>query len=328
LVIAEIRRRMDDPPVEVTVSLLSAYAAYIPAERAGCSAVLAAVTCGLYLGWKAPVIASPRARIQALAVWESLIFILNALLFVLIGLQLRNILDGLSGYSTATLIGYATAVSAVVILARLVFAFTMVYVIRAIDRRESQRARRVGWRQRLVSAWSGMRGSVSLAAALAIPLTAAGDPFPQRDLIIFLTFAVIFATLVLQGLTLPVLIRKLGVRDDGGEETEELRARLRASKAALARLDELDGEDWTRSDTVERMRGLYNYRLRRFGARAGKVEDDGYEDRSVAYQRMLLEVIDAQRLEILRLRNEGAISSDVMHRIERELDLEASRLEI
>ena len=173
-----------------------------------------------------------------------------------------------------------------------------------------------------------MRGSVSLAAALAIPLTADGQPFPQRDLIIFLTFAVIFSTLVLQGLTLPVLIRKLGVRDDGAAETEELRARLRASKAALARLDELDAEDWTRSDTVERMRGLYNYRLRRFGARAGKVEDDGYEDRSVAYQRMVLEVIDAQRLEILRLRNEGAISSDVMHSIERELDLEASRLEI
>ena len=214
------------------------------------------------------------------------------------------------------------------ILARLVFTFTTVQLIRAIDRRPSQRARRVGWRQRLVSAWAGMRGSVSLAAALAIPLTADGQPFPQRDLIIFLTFAVIFSTLVLQGLTLPVLIRKLGVRDDGAAETEELRARLRASKAALARLDELDAEDWTRSDTVERMRGLYNYRLRRFGARAGKVEDDGYEDRSVAYQRMVLEVIDAQRLEILRLRNEGAISSDVMHSIERELDLEASRLEI
>jgi CPA1 family monovalent cation:H+ antiporter len=219
-------------------------------------------------------------------------------------------------------------VSAVVILARLVFTFTTVQLIRAIDRRESQRARRVGWRQRLISAWAGMRGSVSLAAALAIPLTAEGQPFPDRDLIIFLTFAVIFSTLVLQGLTLPVLIRKLGVHDDGGAEAEELRARLRASKAALARLDELDEEDWTRSDTVERMRGLYNYRLRRFGARAGKVEDDGYEDRSVAYQRMVLEVIDAQRLEILRLRNEGAISSDVMHAIERELDLEASRLEI
>jgi Na+/H+ antiporter len=327
-VIAEIRRRIDDPPVEVTVSLVSAYAAYIPAERAGCSAVLAAVTCGLYLGWKAPEIASPRARIQALAVWESLIFILNALLFVLVGLQLHNILDGLSGYSTATLIGYAAAVSAVVILARLVFTFTMVYVVRAIDRRESQRARRGGWRERLLSAWSGMRGSVSLAAALAIPLTAAGEPFPQRDLIIFLTFAVIFATLVLQGLTLPALIRRLGVRDDGGAEREELGARLKAARAALARLDGLRDEEWTRSDTAERMRGMYEYRLRRFGAQAGKVEDDGYEDRSVAYQRMVLEVIAAQRLEIVRLRREGAISSEIMHRIERELDLEESRLEI
>jgi monovalent cation/hydrogen antiporter len=170
---------------------------------------------------------------------------------------------------------------------------------------------------------------VSLAAALAIPFTADGAPFPQRDLIIFLTFAVIFATLVLQGLTLPALIRALGVGDDGGEaQTEELRARLRSARAALDRLDSLDGEDWTRSDTVERMRGLYNYRLRRFGAQAGKVEDDGYEDRSIAYQQMVLEVIAAQRMEIVRLRNQGEISSEVMRRLERELDLEASRLEI
>jgi monovalent cation/hydrogen antiporter len=328
-VIAEIRKRIDDPPVEVTVSLVSAYAAYIPADRVGASAVLATVTCGLYLGFRAPEIASPQARIQAFSVWESLTFLLNAILFVLIGLQLRTILDNLSGYSTETLLGYAAAVSGVVIVSRLIWMMNMAYVIRAIDRRPSQRARRSGWRIRLVGSWAGMRGSVSLAAALAIPFTADGAPFPQRDLIIFLTFAVIFATLVLQGLTLPALIRALGVGDDGGEaQTEELRARLRSARAALDRLDSLDGEDWTRSDTVERMRGLYNYRLRRFGAQAGKVDDDGYEDRSIAYQQMVLEVIAAQRMEIVRLRNQGEISSEVMRRLERELDLEASRLEI
>jgi CPA1 family monovalent cation:H+ antiporter len=328
VVIAEVRRRMEDPPVEVTVSLLSAYAAYIPAERAGASAVLAAVACGLYLGFRAPEIASPDSRIQAISFWQSFVFILNALLFILVGLQLRNILDSLSGYSAGSLIGYAAAVSAVVIAARLVWVFTVVYLVRVLDRRPSQRERRASWRMRLVSAWSGMRGSVSLAAALAIPFTTNGHPFPQRDLIIFLTFSVIFATLVLQGLTLPALIRALGVRDDGSEEErEELHARLYQARAALERLDELEGEDWTRGDTVERMRGIYNYRRRRFGARAGKVEDDGFEDRSVAYQQMVHAVIEAQRGELVRLRNEGAISSDVMRRLERELDLEETRLE-
>ena len=169
-----------------------------------------------------------------------------------------------------------------------------------------------------------MRGAVSLAAALALPLD-----FPQRDLIIFLTFAVIFVTLVLQGLTLPPLIRRLGVIDDGAEEEhEELKARLVATQAALARIEELEGEDWTRDDTLERMQRMYEYRKRRLKARAGKIEDDGYEDRSFAYQTILREVLEAQRAEIVRLRNEGTISNEVMHRLERELDLEDERLEI
>ena len=139
-----------------------------------------------------------------------------------------------------------------------------------------------------------MRGSVALAAALALPIeTNAGDPFPYRDLVIFCTFGVIFATLVLQGLSLPWLIRRLGVHDDGAEEREEIHARLVAARAALERLDELGGEVWTRDDTIERMRGLYAYRKRRFAARVGKIEDDGYEDRSTAYQQVVREVLEA-----------------------------------
>ena len=209
-------------------------------------------------------------------------------------------------------------------LTRLVWNQTIVYVIRALDRRESQRARRAGWRFRMVGAWAGMRGAVSLAAALALP-----GNFEQRDLLIFLTFAVIFVTLVLQGLTLPPLIRWLGVIDDGTEEErEELKARLVATKAALARIEELRAEDWTRDDTLERMQRMYEYRKRRLAARAGKIEDDGFEDRSFAYQTIVREVLEAQRGEIVRLRNAGTISNDVMHRIERELDLEDERLEI
>jgi len=321
--IREIRRRLDDPPVEITISLLSGYAAYVPADAIGASGVVAAVTTGVAIGWWAPHIASPLVRQNGFALWSLLTFLMNALLFVLIGLQLPQILDGLAGESPGFLLGAAAAVSAVVIATRVLWTLTTPYVIRALDRRPSQRARRAGWRPRMVLAWSGMRGAVSLAAALALPADT-----PQRDLIVFLTFSVILATLVLQGLTLPVLIRKLGVRDDGGEAQEELRARLVATQAALARIEELGLEDWTRDDTIERIGRMYDYRRRRLKARAGKIEDDGYEDRSVSYQRIVREVLDAQRAAIVELRNDGTISNDVMHRIERELDLEDQRLEI
>jgi CPA1 family monovalent cation:H+ antiporter len=323
VIIRELRSRLDDPPVEITLSLLSGYAAYIPADAVGASGVVAAVTTGIAIGWWAPGIASPSVRQEGFALWSLLTFLLNAILFVLIGLQLPAILDGLSGESPGFLLGTAAGVSAVVIVTRIAWAMLVPYAFRTIDRRPSQVARRVAWPNRLVSAWCGMRGAVSLAAALALPATT-----PQRDLLVFLTFAVIFATLVLQGLTLPKLIRALHIERDDREEREELRARLVATQAALARLEELGAEEWTRDDTIERMTGLYDYRRRRLKARAGKIEDDGYEDRSQAYQRTIREVLEAQRAAVVALRNDGTISNDVMHRIERELDLEDERLEI
>jgi monovalent cation/hydrogen antiporter len=241
------------------------------------------------------------------------------------------VVDGLQGRSTGEVIGYSALVCGAVIGVRFVWMFTVPYVIRALDRRPQQRLRRGSARDRVVGAWSGMRGAVSLAAALALPLeTDAGAPLPDRDLVLFITFVVILVTLVGQGLTLPWLIRRLGVREDGAEEeTEELRARLVASRAALERLDELAVEEWTRDDTVERVRGMYEFRQRRFKVRAGKIDDeDGIEDRSLAYQRLMHEMYAVQRRALLELRNGGTISNDVMHRIERELDLEESRLEV
>ncbi len=328
-VVALVRRRLDDPPVEITISLFTAYGAYVPADELGLSGVLAAVTTGIFLGWRAPQLTTATTRLQAFAVWEILIFLLNATLFVLIGLQLDTIVDGISGRSTGELLGYGAAVCAAVVMTRLVWMQIMASAIRTLDRRASQRERRSSWRVRTVNGWAGMRGSVSLAAALALPFsTDAGAPFPERDLLIFLTFSVILFTLVVQGLTLPILIRALGVEDDGAEEErEELEARREAAQAALERLDGLAEEEWTREDTVDRMRGLYGYRRRRFDARAGEGEDDGYEERSTAYQQMVQTVIEAQREALVRLRNEGAISEDVRRRVERELDLEESRLE-
>jgi CPA1 family monovalent cation:H+ antiporter len=260
-------------------------------------------------------------------VWEILTFLLNALLFVLIGLQLPTILEGLTEETPLTYVGWAVAVSLAVILTRLVFSEVFTRFIRFVDRREIQRARRATWRMRLIGAWCGMRGAVSLAAALALE-----PDFPQRDIVLFLTFAVIFATLVLQGLTLPPLIKALGIEDDGADEREELLGRREAVAAALERLDELAAADWTRDETAERMRMMYEYRQRRFAIRAGEVVDEdgseAVEDRSRRYQKMVRSVLTAQRERLVELRNSGEISNEVMHRLERELDLEDERLEI
>jgi Na+/H+ antiporter len=330
-VIAEVRKRVNDVNTELTISLFSAYGAFIPADQLGVSGVLAVVACGLVLGFRAPEIASPESRMQGFAMWSILTFLLNATLFILIGLQLPTIVDGLADRPADQVIGYAAAVCAAVIAMRFIWTNTMTVIIRTLDRRPSQRARRSTWQLRMVSSWSGMRGAVSLAAALALPLhTNSGEPFPGRDLIQFITFALILVTVVGQGLTLPWLIRRLGVVDDGSdEENEEIKARLVIAKAALNRVDELEGEDWTRDGTVERVRDLYRFRKRRFAARAGKIEDeDGIEEGSLAYQRMMHEIYAVQRAELVRLRNQREISAEVMRRVERELDLEEQRLEV
>jgi Na+/H+ antiporter len=190
-IVAEIRKRTTDAQVSITISLLTGYAAFVPADAIGASGILATVTAGIYMGIRGPRILPARARLQGYFVWDIIDFIINAILFVLIGLQLRAVVDGLSGQSPSTLGAYALAVTGVVVGTRLVWFFTVPYLVRAIDRRPAQRARRVGARWRLVMAWSGMRGAVSLAVALALPLaTDAGGGFPKRDLIVFLTFAV------------------------------------------------------------------------------------------------------------------------------------------
>jgi Na+/H+ antiporter len=329
--IAEVRKRVSDLNTELTISLFSAYGAFIPADQLGFSGVLAVVACGVYLGFRAPEIASPESRMQAYGLWSILTFLLNAALFILVGLQLPTIVRGLSGRPAGEVIGYAAAVCAAVIAIRFLWTFTVTLVIRALDRRPSQLARRASWRTRVIASWAGMRGAVSLAAALALPLrTHAGAPLPGRALIQFITFALILVTVVGEGLTLPLLIRRLGAIDDGTEEeSEELRARLTIARAALERVDELGEEDWTRDGSIERTRRLYEFRQRRFKIRAGKIEDeDGLEEGSLAYQRMMHEIYAAQRHALVELRNSRQISSDVMRRVEHELDLEESRLEI
>jgi Na+/H+ antiporter len=326
---AELRERLDDPPVEIGVSLFTGYAAFLPAEELGLSGILAAVVAGVWVGWRAPAIASPEVRLLGFAFWEILVFLLNAGLFILLGLQLQPILDALSGNSTLDALRYALLISAIVIGVRFAWMFTVPYLIRMVDRRPQMIDRRSSPSERIVGAWSGMRGAVSLAAALAIPFTTdTGAGFPERDLILLITFGVIVVTMVGQGLTLPYVIRRLGVRDEGADEVQEVRARIEAAQAALVRLDELAEVEWTRDQTIERVRRMYEWRQRRFAVRAGEVDDEGIEDQSIAYQRLMHELYAAQRAILVELRNRGEISNDVMHRIERDLDLEESRLEV
>jgi Na+/H+ antiporter len=328
-VIGEVRRRLDDPPTEITISLITGYVAFLPAERLHLSGVLAVVAAGLYLGWRGPELSSPATRLQTFALWDVVTFLLNATLFVLIGLQLPVVVEDLDGRSAPEVVGYAALVIAVVIGTRFAWMFTTPYIMRAIDRRPRQRELRMGAAPRVVSAWAGLRGAVSLATALALPLeTDAGAALPGRDLIVFVTFAVVLVTVVGQGLTLPVLVRRLGLASDGHEEEhEELLARLTASKAAITELEVMAEEGWAGDEVLDRSRQYYEQRKRRFAARAGKIEDDGYEDASVLRQQVLRRVYAAERRAVVGLRNTGDISNELMHRLERELDLEEAFLD-
>jgi monovalent cation/hydrogen antiporter len=335
------RHVSEEPSVQNTISLLTPFVAYLLAEEPSqwaweqlglpgefaFSGVLSVVAAGLYLGRRGPYVISPETRLQGYAFWELVTFLLNGLIFSLIGLQLGGIVEGLSGYSAATLVLYAGLISLTVILVRILWVFPATYVPRWASRSLREREPSPSPRAVTVIAWTGMRGVISLAAALALPLsTESGAPFPERDLILFLTFCVILATLVVQGLSLPALIRGLGLEDDGSREREEIKGRIRVAETALARIEELVVEDWVREDTAERVRGLYNYRRNRFSARFGG-DEDGTEEHSAAYQRLLREVLRAQRRTLLELRNEGAIGDEAMHSIERDLDLEESRME-
>jgi hypothetical protein len=284
------------------------------------------VTVGVSMGWHTPELTSAQTRLQGIAVWEIVFFVLNALLFALIGLQLPVILDELSGRSTGELIGYAALVTLAVIAARFLCVIPGTYITSWF--RRNRRPIQDPGRAAILLGWSGMRGAVSLAAALAIPLTTdAGDPFPDRALVIFLTFGVILGTLVVQGLTLPALAKLLGIEDEGRAEKEETKARLYAAEAALLRLEELASEDWVREDTLERLRGLFGFRRERFRSRFDPESDGAVEDRSAAFQRLMRELLEAEREAVFELRRNRRIDDAVMRRVVRDLDLEEARLD-
>jgi monovalent cation/hydrogen antiporter len=328
-VIRRVRGRLDNPPLEITIAFLTGYFTFLPAAALGVSGVLAVVTAGVYMGWHTPELTTVQTRLQGQGFWEILTFLLNALLFGLIGLQLQPIMDGLRGSGGWTLIGQATVIVVAVVLLRILWVFPATYVPRWLLRGLRERDPAPPWTYPAFISWNGMRGAVTIAAALLIPLeTDAGGPFPFRNEIVFFAFAVVLATLVVQGLSLPAVIRALKLEaDDRDAEAEEARARIRAAEAALERLDELESEAWVLDDTAERLRGQYRFRIGRYSARVDPDGDGRIEKRSLKFQRLRRELLEAERHAVVEMRNTGEISDEVMRRIERDLDLEVSRLD-
>jgi len=327
-----VHRWLDNPPLEITVTLVTPFAVYLLGEEVlHVSGVLATVTTGLYLTWRAPTFFSSGTRLQAEAVWAMLIFLLNGLVFILIGLQLPGILailnTTIAQRSPILLVWYAILVSLTVILARLVWVFPQALLPRLLSRRLRERDPFPGWRPVVLIGWTGMRGAVSLAAALALPMvTAEGAAFPERAFVIYLTFGVILATLVVQGLSLPLLIRGLGLHDDGASERQEMQARLTAAQAALARLDELASQNEVSQESAQHLRKHYEAQVRSITKRFKKAEDEPGEDHATTYQQLQREALQAERSAVIGLRNQGEINDEVLRRIERELDLEEQRL--
>lgn len=325
--VGQLRSRLDDPPVENTISLLTGYAAYLPADALHLSGVLAVVTTGISLARQAPRIISPRTRLQNREMWEIVAFLLNGVLFILVGLQLHSILGQLSTYQPGSLFLDAVIIVLTVILLRVVWVFLATYLPRLLRPEWAKTRPSAPWQQTAIVAWSGTRGAVSLAAALAIPFAISGGArFPDRDLIIYLTFAVILSTLVLQGLTLPVMIQRLGMTAGQDEQHEEMAARLAATQAALERLNS-SARDGLPADLIDGVRKQLQDRSRRFVEQAGRSQSRAQRTQRTRYRRLLREILDAERTAVLDLRDQHIISDDVMRKVERELDFDAVRLE-
>ena len=320
-----LRRWVGDPRIELTLAVITPFLAYWPPQHLGGSGVLATVTAGLYISWNGLRLISAATRLQGIFFWDFLLYLIEGMVFLLTGLQARTLIERIGSYSAGELVGSAALVTAVVIVTRFVWVFPATYLPRWLVPSIKRADPTPPWQWPFILAFTGVRGIVSLAAALAIPFaTAGGEPFPARDLILFLTFSVILVTLVGQGLTLPWVIRGLGLAHAGRRErhadrTEEHDARRKAIEAGLQRLDELKAERHWSEELVRPLRIRRDDRLKHVEHRSAKGQKDGkFTD---LHDEIELELIAAEREHINDLFRDGKIKDEARRRIERELDL-------
>ncbi|MFG2398280.1 Na+/H+ antiporter [Streptomyces lydicus] len=312
--------------LENTLSLLIPFVAYATAEQFHASGVLAVVVVGLYLGHRAWQV-NFETRLQEEAVWKVISFLLESAVFALIGLQLRVVVRGLGEFGTAQALWYAAVVFVVVVLSRFVWVFPATYLPRLLSSRIRAREPDTNWTAPVIVGWAGMRGVVSLAVAFSIPThVTGGGPFPARNLVLFLTFTTVIATLVVQGLTLPALIRVLRLpgRDAQAETLAEAQAQSEASRAAEERLDELlrDERNALPGPLTDRLRTVLERRRNSVWERLGAVNETTGESADATYRRLAREMIDAERRVLVRLRDDRKIDDEMMRTLLRRLDLE------
>ncbi len=321
VLVSKARRAIRDTRVEGTLSLLIPFLVYLPADLLGASGVLAAVTTGLVIGRKSPTAAAPEARLQIGAIWDLGTFLLNGLAFILIGFEFQEILRALDRDPLPVLLRDIAVVGFTVIVVRIIWVFPSSALARAIQRKHNREVP-TDRRELSVVAWTGLRGVIALAVALALPEMASDQPFPYRSLIIFVTFGVIIVTLVGQGLTLPPLIRLLGLSGDDNAAREEGVARAALARAAIGRLDEWEGREGLPDRLLGELRGRYERRL----SRLENAEQAAALPQAILIPQLLADLRDAQRRTLIELRNRNVIGDAVLRLIQRELDLEQLRL--
>ncbi|WP_020574932.1 Na+/H+ antiporter [Actinopolymorpha alba] len=324
----QVRRRLDDPLLGNVTMILIPFAAFLLAEAIHASGVLAVVVCGLIMSQAGPrLVGVAGMRRQAEAFWSLATFLLNGALFVLVGLELQSAVRGLTSVALTIALIAAGVVSAVVIGVRFAWLFTTPYLIRLLDRRPQQRLRRAGARTRVVHGMAGFRGAVSLAAALAVPETlASGAPFPDRDMIIFVTFGVIVVTLVLQGLLLPSVVRWARLPRDTSAEEERHLAEVLAAEDALAAMPRVAAELGTDPEVIERLRREYEEHLLVLRADGAGVDDEPAVRHDQHYTALRLALLAHKRATVVRLRDERRIDDTVLRQVQARLDIEEVRL--
>ena len=327
-VMLHLRRWVRDPRIEITLSILTPFVAYWPPEHLGGSGVLATVTAGLYISWNGLRLISATTRLQGIFFWDFFIYLIEGMVFLITGLQARRLIGGINDYSLSALAISAAVVCAVVIVARFVWMYPATYLPRWLIPAIARKDPSPPWQWPFALAFTGVRGMVSLAAALAIPLaTESGEPFPDRDLILFLTFSVILVTLVGQGLLLPTVIRALGLANAGRREhhadrAEEFSARRLAIEAAIKRLDQLAAERGLSADIVQPLRMRHRDRLKHVADRS----DGAHEELIGLHDEIEYMLIAAERQLINDLYRRGELKDEARRRIERELDLRDAHL--
>jgi monovalent cation/hydrogen antiporter len=328
-----VRRFLGDPRLEVTVSLMTPFVAYLLPEHFGSTGVLATAVAGLVVNANSPHMISAETRLHAMPVWAMIDFLLNGVLFLLLGLQVKTVVSNVSQGSTESAVLVAAAVAVAIVVLRFAWVYVTIYsrwLWRTRDNAPVAAPRR---NHVFLISWTGMRGAISLAAALAIPLALPdGSAFPARDLLIFATFAVILATLVVQGGSLPFVIRALGIEREGEKEREELVAcefqgRIGVIDAGIARLEELAKAGEIPEEVSVRHRHQLEHARRTLKRQLAGQNDPVIEKIAEREHFLNAEVVDAQRAKLLQLRSEGKIDDDTVHRIERDLDEQERRLQ-